>query len=364
MYALDLRTANAHYPGIGRYTFELARALAPLTELVLIFDPRHSTQEYNLLSIAARRIAVPHSPRSLAQQWVLPERLSRLKPKAYHSPYYLMPYSPGLPTVVTAYDVIPLLVPQGYTAAQRLIYRLAHALAFNAADVVITLSEAARDEFVARFRLPAEMVAAIAPGLTAQFQPPTAEAVAAVRQRYQLPAEYLLYVGSARPHKNLPALIQAYAQLPASPPLVIAGPEDARYPEARRAAATLGERVRFLGRMPDDDLPPLYGGATLYVHPSLLEGFGFPVLEALGCGVAVACSDIPALRELAQNAAVYFDPRQPASITQTLAETLENAGLLTALRERSLLRARYFSWERAAAQTLEVYQVASGEASS
>jgi len=361
MLVLDARTANAHYPGIGRYTYELARALAAHTELVILFDPTASAPEFRLTALPVKRIAVPVSPRSLAQQWIVPDRLRRLNAAVYHSPYYLMPYSTGVPTVLTAYDVIPLHPLAGFSRRQRWLYWAAHLLAFNASDRIITLSQAARADFIVRFKLPAEEVVVVAPGLTANFAPPSQETIHTVRMTYNLPEEYVLYVGSNKPHKNLPALIQAYATLPATaPPLVLAGPEDARFPQMRQAAAPLGQRVRLLGRIPDADLPGLYAGATLYVQPSLIEGFGFPVLEAFGCGAPVACADIPVLRELAQSAALYFDPRRPDTIAHTLAEALESPDTRTALRERGQLRARAFTWERAALQTLEVYRQLTG----
>lgn len=357
MFVLDVRTANAHYPGIGRYTFELARALANITELTLLHNPLQNASDMDVFTIPAKRVAVPHTPRSLEQQWVVRSRLERLNATLYHSPFYLMPYAPGVPTVVTAYDLIPLKVPDGFTPRQLWLYKTAHQLAFNAAEHIITLCQAARADFIAEFKLPAEIVSSVIAGLPVHIQPQPASAVQSFRVKYTLPEKYVLYVGSNKPHKNLPALIQAYGTLPANmPPLVIAGPEDARFPEMRRAAEALGERVRLLGRLPDSELPAAYSGAELYVQASQLEGFGFPVLEAMACGAPVACSDIAVLREMAQSAAAYFDPKQPASIARTLQETLESPSLLTALRERGQQRARYFTWERAAAQTLEIYK--------
>lgn len=357
MFVLDVRTANTHYPGIGRYTFELARALANITELTLLHNPLQNTSDIDVFTLPAKRVAVPHSPRSLEQQWVVRSRLERLRASLYHSPFYLMPYVLDVPAVVTAYDLIPLKVPDGFTPRQRWLYKIAHRLAFSAADHVITLCQAARADFMAEFKLPAEKVSSVVAGLPAHIQPQPASAVQSLREKYNLPEKYLLYVGSNKPHKNLPALIQAYGTLPATaPPLVIAGPEDERFPEMRRAAEALGQRVRLVGRLPDSELPAAYSGATLYVHASQLEGFGFPVLEAMACGAPVACSDIAVLREMAQSAAAYFSPKNTANIAQTLQETLESPNLLTALRERGQQRARYFTWERAAAQTLEIYK--------
>lgn len=353
----DARTANPHYPGIGRYTFELARALAALTPLTLIVDPLTAVPEMDLWAVPARRVAVPLTPRQPAQQWVLPARLRRLRAALYHSPFYLMPYWPGPATVVTVYDLIPLRVPEGFSARQRWLYRGAHQLALWSAGRVITLSAAARADFIAAFGLRPERVHALAPGLEPRFAPAEPGRLAAWRAERGLPDRYLLYVGSQKPHKNLPALIQACAALPAdAPPLLIAGPEEARFPQARAAAADLTGRVRFLGRVPDADLPLLYGGATVYLHPARLEGFGFPVLEAMGCGTPVACSDLPVLRELAETAAVYFNPADPADMARVIAALLASPGQLAALKERGRQRAQAFTWERAAAQTLAVYQ--------
>jgi alpha-1,3-rhamnosyl/mannosyltransferase len=356
-FVFDARTANAHYPGIGRYTFELANALAQITELTILINPLETSSEMDVLALPARRIAVPHTPRSLAQQWTVPARLRRARARLYHSPFYLMPYWPGAPTVLTLYDVLPLTqVDPTFTAAQRTFYRAAHTLAINAARRVITLSEAARRDFVERFRLSETKIGAVPPGLSERFTPQPTEAVAEFKRRRGLPDEYVLSVGINKPHKNLPALIRAHAALPASaPPLVIAGPEDPRFPEMRAAADQFKNRVMVLGRVPDDELPLLYSGAALYVQASVFEGFGFPVLEAMGCGAPVLCSELPVLRELAQEAALYFDPHDPASITQALAEALEQTPLRRALAERGLKRARHFTWAAAARRTLDIY---------
>jgi alpha-1,3-rhamnosyl/mannosyltransferase len=361
---LDARTVNDHYPGIGRYTFELARALAPLTDLVLLINPLQASQELDLRSLNAERIAVPRTPRSLQQQWVVPAHVRRARGDIYHSPYYLMPYAPGLTAVVTAYDLIPLIIPDGFSAVQRAAYRATHQLAFRAARKIITLCESARQSFIERFHLPTQKIVAIPPGLGPEFAPQPAEAVAAFREQRKLPRDYVLTVGSNKPHKNLPGLIRAYAALPAdAPPLVIAGPEDPRYSaDMRAAAAPLGERVIFLGRVAEAQLPLLYAGAALFVQPSLTEGFGLPVVEAMACGTPVACSEAPGLVEAAGSAAILFDPRQPEAITHALSTALTDSALRTDLRTRGLRRAQTLTWSRAAEATLQVYTqaVASG----
>ena len=356
MIVLDARTATPHYPGVGRYTRELARALAPVTELALIVNPLQSGLERELWSLPARRVSVPHAPRSVAQQWALPARLHGLKALVYHSPFYLMPYLAGLPTVVTAFDLIPLHPASGTPRSQQTAYALAHRLAFMAARRIVTLSDASRQAFIERFRLREDHITTVAPGLAPRFVPAEPEDLRNARQKLNLPGQYLLSVGINKPHKNLVALVQAYAQLPGdAPPLLICGPQDSRYLEVRAAAAQLGSRVRLLGRVADDLLPALYSGAHWYVHPALTEGFGFPVLEAMGCGAPVACADIPALREVTQNGAVYFDPTDSEAMAATLEQILDDTPLRQAVAERGLRRARYFTWDRAAERMLNVY---------
>ncbi len=356
MIVLDARTATPHFPGVGRYTRELARALSKSVDLALIVNPLQSGIERDLWSLPARRISVPHNPRSIAQQWVLPQRLRGLKAAVYHSPFYLMPYFPGVPSVVTVYDLIPLHPASGTPPAQQAAYGMAHRLAFMAARRIVTLSDAARQEFIERFRLRDDSIATVAPGLMPRFAPADPEALRNVRQRLNLPSQYLLSVGINKPHKNLVALVRAYARLPAdAPPLLICGPQDARYLDVRAAAASLGSRVRLLGRVADELLPALYSGAYWYLHPALAEGFGFPVLEAMGCGAPVACSDLPVLRDVTQNGAVYFDPTQEESIAATLMQALNDQPLRQAVIERGLRRARYFTWDRAVERMLKIY---------
>ncbi|MBS1252871.1 MAG: Mannosylfructose-phosphate synthase [Anaerolineales bacterium] len=139
--------------------------------------------------------------------------------------------------------------------------------------------------------------------------------------------------------------------------LVIAGREDPRYPEARTRAAELAlERVIFLGQVAETDLPALYSGADLFVFPSLYEGFGLPVIEAMACGAPVACSNTSSLPEVAGDAAVYFDPINEDDIAESIRRALGDADLRESLSARSLEQAAKFSWERTAQLTLEAYR--------
>ena len=368
---LDGRIIADHFPGIGRYTFNLAGALAPLLppgdELIVLHDRHQPNTRFNLTSLARlpnlRLLEIDARNFSLAEQWRVPNALHLLQPAVYHSPYYVMPYWPGVPSVVTLYDVIPLIHPEDYSPLARLAFAVGGRLAARAARRVITISQASARDLRQRLGLPAARLSAIPLAADPVFVPQTDEAVARVRARYGLPAAYVFYLGSNKPHKNLPRLVRAYSRLAGGArqaPLVIAGHWDDRYPQARNAAAEAQceERVAFIGPVAQADLPALYGGATLSVFPSLYEGFGLPPLEAMACGTPVACSNAASLSEVVGDAALSFDPLDEQAITAALARGLEDAELRADLRQRGLQRARQFTWKRTAEQTLEVYRAA------
>jgi alpha-1,3-rhamnosyl/mannosyltransferase len=366
---LDARTATNHFPGIGRYVLNLARAMVPLIDvderLVLLHDPTRPCS-LNLAALAGDRVQVvdvPISPFSLRQQWAVPRMLHRLRADVYHSPYYLMPYWPGVPTVLTVYDLISLLYPQYVSVQARLLFRWMMALALRAASHVTVISQATRGDLLAFYRLSPRKVRAIPLAANPAFHPQPSEAVAALLARLNIPQRYILYLGSNKPHKNLVRLIDAFSRIThyaSRFTLVIAGAWDTRYPEPRQRVAALGleNTVRFLGPVPEEDLSALYTGAALFVFPSLYEGFGLPVLEAMACGVPVVCSNTPSLLEVCSDAVLYFDPADVEAIAKALRQALADPDLRAELRERGLARVAQFSWERTARQTLHLYREA------
>jgi glycosyltransferase involved in cell wall biosynthesis len=365
---LDGRTIADHFPGIGRYTYNLARALAqvlpPADEVVLLHDPRQPNTLYNLAAVGAGlslRLAAARARNfSLAEQWRVPRLLRELGAAVYHSPYFLMPYRPGCPGVVTVHDLIPLRYPADYSPGARLVFAAGIRLAVRAASRVIVVSQASARDLQSYLRASPNKLAAIPEAPDPIFRPQSAEAIGQVRARYKLPSDYVLYLGSNKPHKNLPRLVRAFAQLaPATVGatiLVIAGQWDDRYPQAKAAAQAAPGRVRFLGPVAQADLPALYAGATLFAFASVYEGFGLPPLEAMACGVPVVCSNTAALAEVVGEAALLFDPLDLAQMRAVLERALSDGELRAELARRGLERARQFSWEQTARQTLDVYR--------
>jgi alpha-1,3-rhamnosyl/mannosyltransferase len=353
-FFLDARTATPHFPGIGRYVHGLVGALPaqlrPDERLTLLVDPAAS--DAVVWAAETTVLSVPASHFGLSQQWRLPPVLKGAD--LYHSPYFLMPYRPGVPTVLTVYDLIPHLLPQSVSLRARLVFHLALRLALRTSARVIAISDTTRTDLLAGFpRLDPDRVLAVPLAPDVRFRPQSAAEIDRIRRLHGLPEDFGLYVGINKPHKNLVRLVEAWAGLEAAPPLVIAGAWDDRYPEAHRAAGSQPPgRIRFLGRIPDNDLPALYSACRLFVFPSLYEGFGLPVVEALSCGAAVACSGTSSLPEVGGAAAVYFDPRDPGSIRQAVADALA----APPDPERSIRQAARFSWSATAAATLEIYR--------
>ena len=238
---LDGRTINDHFPGIGRYAQRLVIALARTGEvdLTLLHNPALPNTYHRLGVLPSDNITlypVDIAPFSLAEQTRLPALARRLRPDVWHAPYFVMPYRRlSCPTIVTIYDVIPLALPQFWPAHRRLIFSLAHRLALRASRGVIAISESTRRDVIRRFRVDPRRVTVTPLAADERFRPQPESEVRRVRQAYNLPERFILYVGINKPPKNLPRLIDTYAQLVAGSAgpdfdCVIAGAWDNRYP--------------------------------------------------------------------------------------------------------------------------------------
>jgi glycosyltransferase involved in cell wall biosynthesis len=296
--------------------------------------------------------------RVLAEQWRLPRLVREHGIDLLHSPGTAAPARAGAVSVVTILDVIYASHPEAHTFSRRLGMRFVVPLAARGADRVITISQASASEIARVLGVPPERIDVTYLG-GRPLGPATAESD--LRRRLDLgEAPLILSVSARRRHKNLPRLLEAFARLEGAPAplLVLPGYETPFEDELHRRARELGvaERVRFLGWVSDEDLEGLYAAATCFVFPSLAEGFGLPVLEAMQRGVPVACSDASSLPEVAGDAARYFDPLDVADITAALGELLGDTALRSRLAEDGRSRAELFSWGRTARETAESYE--------
>ncbi len=369
---IDIRYAYDHFPGIGRYIVNLVRALGKLEHqhtLVLLCNPALPNTRYDLNALGQMRsielVTTAARPFSLWEQIQGPRLARALRLDVLHSPYYIKPYlSAGCPSIVTIYDLIGRRYPGTLSRRGRYFYNLTMALAVRTSARIITISHSARDDIAHYYRVPKERIAVTPLAADRHFCPQPAEQIAAVCARYALPENYVLYLGSNKPHKNLERLIRAWERIvpeqrPPSPHLhlVIAGHYDPRYPEAQAmvAARKLTSSVHFLPNVAEADMPALYSGATLFVFPSYYEGFGLPPLEAMACGTPVLCAYSSSLPEVVDDAAITFDPYNSIELSRELRRLLNDGTLRERLRQQGLQRAREFSWRRTAQQTLFVY---------
>jgi glycosyltransferase involved in cell wall biosynthesis len=330
--------------GLSRYTTELSLALArtfPDDDYFLVSD-----QAFQMPALAPANLKRGGGPRNALERrwwlWGIARELDRLHADLIHGPDFSVPYLAKRPSVLTLHDLSPWMDERWHHAARRVKSRTPVLLDFGVATMIVTPSEAVRRQAIARFRLRPDRVVAIPEAAAQFFHPVPARPV-------QRP--YFLFVGTLEPRKNLPALLEAWQAVRRRHEidLVVVGRARADAP-----ALPVQPGLRILGEVPDSALPELYSGALAMVYPSLYEGFGLPVLEAMQCGACVIASR--AVDEVAGDAAVYVDGAE--EMTRAMAQAAESPDFVAARRALSLARAREFSWARAARMTREVYEEA------
>jgi glycosyltransferase involved in cell wall biosynthesis len=267
-------------------------------------------------------------------------------------------------SVVTIHDVIPLVLPWAFPPRHRWVLSLALARVRRQVDVVIVPSAAAAEDVVRYLNIDRQRITIIPMGCDARFHPGMNVArMLELRQRYALPERYILFVGTLEPRKNIALLLQAFSLLVAERPeddvqLVVAGGQG--WGDDRSIATmevlNLRSRVIFTGFVEDDDLPDLYRGAQIFVYPSLYEGFGLPVVEAMTCGTPVVTSNRSSLPEVVGDAALLINPTRPDDLAAAMSTLLSDGALHEELRRKGLARAKQFTWEAVARQTMEVYR--------
>jgi glycosyltransferase involved in cell wall biosynthesis len=284
-----------------------------------------------------------------------------------HSPYFASPLRPTVPTVVTIHDVIPLVMPEYAKPLHTRLYMSLVSAAARKASAILTVSETSKRDIVRTLGIPAERVHVTYNATDSSLQPVYNEAaLEAVRDAHGITGDFLLYFGGFDVRKNVERLILAYqAALPHFQrpcQLVIAGSlglvGHPLYPDPRLLIHRLGleGKVIVTGKISEEEKPNLYSAATAFIFPSLYEGFGMPVLEAMACGAPVITSNLSSLPEVAGDAALLVDPTSLDEMAAAMVKLIDDPALREELKSRGLRRATQFSWEAAAAKTLEVYR--------
>ena len=355
------RSVVARRTGTETYSLKLIQGLLdlrPAHRFRLYFN---RAPEPGLFSQRAEQRVMPF-PRlwtHLRLSW----EMWRDPPDVLFVPSHVLPLVHPRRTVVTVHDLGYQTYPQAHTLSQNLYLRWSTRFNARNASRVLADSEATRQDLIRWYNVPEQKIAVVYPGRDETLAPVDDPGVlAATRARYGLAARYLLYVGTLHPRKNLVRLVQAFAatleQAPKGLQLVLAGQKGWLYDEILAQVRKLGleERVVLTGYVPDEDLPALLSGALAFVYPSLYEGFGFPVLEAMACGTPVVCSDVSSLPEVAGDAALRVDPLDVEALAGALVRVMVEEDLRAGLMTRGMEQIQRFSWQRCAQETLAILE--------
>ncbi len=366
-FAVDAHAIGRHLTGNERYVRSLLRGFADLDQ---------ESDFVTYLSVMQAEASMParFSVRRVAANPFmrlgcdLAGQLRHDRPDLIHV-QYTAPLGCPVPVVVTVHDVSFLECPDYFQRTRAAQLRWSVKRTVQRAARILTVSEFSRTAIAKAYGLDESNIVVVPNAAAEGFMPVNRAAAATkVRDAFGLAAPFIFSVGDLQPRKNHIGMIAAFRDLLREVPnlphtLVIAGKEtwfSARVHEAARQSG-VADRIRFLGFVSDEDLLQLYNACELFCFPSYYEGFGLPVVEAMACGRAVVCSNTSAVPEVADGAALLFDPYRPEEIARAMADMIRNPEMRARRERLSLQRATHFSWRQSARQTLEVYyEVAEG----
>jgi glycosyltransferase involved in cell wall biosynthesis len=365
---IDVSSAVHAKAGIGRYAASLARALVARQpgRLALFYNRVQGTQPpAGLEMVPASTVRADYKPWRMAVWLGQLARIgfNRLVPNAelFHATEHLLPPLCGVPTVLTVHDMIFTLFPQHQKRLNFWYLNATMPLYCRRADAIVTVSESSKRDIVKHYGLVSNKITVIYEAASPEFVPAPESVVEQARSRYGLPDQFLIHVGTIEPRKNLTRLIEALQCLRdegLTIPLVVTSAKGWLYDSFFRRLEELEIRntVHFTGYVPAADLPVLYNAATVAALPSVYEGFGLPMLEAMACGTPVVSSSASCLPEIGGDAACYFDPYSVEEMANAIRDVWADTDLQAEMRHRGLAQASRFSWARAAEETLAVYQ--------
>lgn len=348
--AIDVQSATGKPTGIGQYTSNLLAAL------------RNMAPEHEYVPIAWGKEPVMRLDNRLRWQQVLvPWRARSAHADLLHVPGFDAPRLKPCPVVLTCHDLIGMLFPQNLPPIARFYWSRWLPLSVGFADAIIADSLATQRDIVRLLAIDPERIHVIHLGVDPRFQPQERQEIARIRQRYQLPERFILFVGTLEPRKGIDTLIDALAALRQAQPelaLVIAGKRGWYWEQLLQRIETQGlaAQVHVLDYVHEDDLVGLYAAAAVFALPSRYEGFGLPVLEAMACGAPVVTTNVSSLPEVTGEAGLMVAPNDVDALAAAIHVILDQPQLHAALRARGLERARGFSWARTAQATLQVYE--------
>jgi len=365
--ALDCRALCSAITGGGQYTYHLINELARLdgNNEYFLCSPRDIALPHNADKAQNIEVRINRYPLGIMWQQIgLPAILRDLKIDLFHSPLGTLPIFSITPSVITILDLTTILMPQTHSWKMRLSVNSLIRSAARKARRIIAISDHTKKDIVEHLNIREDKVTSIPLGVDPRFKPLEAcdGRMDSIRQKYSRGEEYILYMGTLEPRKNLVFLLQVYEKLvnrePCMPKLVLAGGKGWKYSPIFRlinSVDTLKKNVICPGYIPDGDLPYLYSAAELFVYPSLYEGFGLPTLEAMACGTPTITSNSSSLPEVVGEGGITLDPLDASAWDTAIQETLHNLNLRQELKLRGIRQAKKFTWETTARATLELY---------
>ncbi len=369
--ALDGRVLAGPPAGIGYYTRSILAGLARSGRFRLVVychRPPHDVEDLATAGVEFVRLRSPIG--WWWQQRTLPRRLRRDLRKGrgadlFWSPVATLPRELEIPSVVTVHDLTPLLFPYWHSWRNRVTFKRHLPASLDTAAHIIVDSAATGADLERRFPWTGSKQSVIHLGVDPEFRPTDPSRIAAIRRSFGAEEGYALFVGTLEPRKNLPTLLDAWQQvqekLPRTPPLLVAGGRGWRSGSVRRRLAR-APGVRYLGRLPRKRMIEAMQGATAFVYPSLYEGFGLPVLEAMACGVPVVTSDRSSLPEVVGEAGFQVHPQHASKLAAAVRKVLEDEELRRRLSARGIARAATFDWDATVEATAGVFdRVLAGE---
>ena len=367
---VDARSAyKQKKTGIGNYIGNLVNALLEVDKAntyVLYVDGDCQVPDYRSDNVTVRRLSYPF--KSLWAEIRLQIDLLAFKPDVFYFTKYHRPFWCRIPSVTCIYDTTKIAL-KGVKTVDRIFYRFFTKLAIKNSSRVISISESTKNDIQKNFNVDPEKISVTPLSYDrGTFHARHCDAdIDHARTKYGIKGEYILSVGTLSYHKNYQRLIAAYSrytlECSAKQSLVIVGKKTVFYDTLLRMVDkySLKENVLFLDFVDRDDLPLLYAGATYFVFPSLYEGFGLPVLEAMACGTPVVASKVSSIPEVAGDSAVFINPYQINNIAEKMMMVSSNADLRERFRAKGLDRVNSFTWLRTASQTVDILKASCGK---
>ena len=360
---IDARLVYYSRAGIGQYILRLVEALTSSSstedEFILLQSRKDRTQIVHNNQFERVSLWTPSHHR--LEQLFLRLEVGRLHLDLLHSPDFIPPFRRNCQSVITVHDLAFLLYPHFLTPESARYYGQIDQ-AVRSTEHIIAVSESTKQDVIKLLGVPEKKITVIYEAANPLFrQMDLEDARRHARVHYGLDEDFILFVSTIEPRKNLPALMQAYRNLrekyKRNEKLVLAGSRGWLSEEvyATVERLDLADHVRFLGRVPTEHLVYLYNAARMLVHPSFYEGFGLPPLESMTCGTPTVVSNVSALPEVVGDASILINPHDIDELTVSMWRVLTDEDLRASLIEKGLKRAKKFSWERAAQETLDVY---------